>query len=267
MKRLFLKYCLCVCIPSILLLNSCKPEVKPEDELLPLLHQRYGLGKVLMAERSNNVSYEWYINQSTTGEYVGHNCGPTCITMACKWANPNFSKTVEEARNDYLTISTKGWSWKLMVNYLIDNKIDHEMEILSDENSLKTIIDNGHICILALKMYYIRLVKPLKMPGVEWRIDRYYDSSISSAHYIIVKGYKIVDDITWLEVYDPAGWQFYDDGTFFGRNRYYRSTEVINAANIYHNDAGYMHTGVLIIKQGVNQPTPSGFAKSEGDLR
>jgi hypothetical protein len=236
-----------VSISSILLLGGCeKPE--QEEELLPLLHQRYGLGKVLIAERSNNVSYEWYIAQWTTGEYKEMNCGPTCATMACKWANPNFSKTVEEARNDYLTISPSGWPWATMLRYLTDNKIYHDSGFLYDENSVKTAIDNGHICILALDMYYIRKVELTNTKGVEWRIDRFYDASISSGHYIIVKGYKIVDDITWFEVYDSAGgWICYKDGTPCGRDRYYRSTEVINAA--YHWAAEYA-VGLLIVKQG-----------------
>jgi len=249
MKNLILKYCLFVCIPFVLLLGSCEKE-HPKEEELPL-HQRYGLGKTLTAEHSNNVSYEWYINQNTTGEYENTNCGPTCITMVCKWANPNFTKTVEEARNDYLHISNEGWSWILMGDYLTDNKIDYEWNILSDENFLKNVIDNGHICILALKMYYIRM-------GINtstWRIDRFYDVLMSSAHYIVIKGYKIVDDIIWFEVYDPAsGWYIYEDGTWAGRDRYYRGAEIINAVTIYHNDARYEHTYMLVVQKTL--PTP-----------
>ena len=249
MKKLVLKYCIFVCIPFVLLLGSCVKE-RPKEEQLPL-HQRYGLGKNLIAERSNDVDYEWYINQSATGEYSEINCGPTCITMACKWANPNFTKTVEEARNDYLHLSTKGWSWFLMDNYLINNKIDYERDTLSDEIFLKSVIDNGNICIVGLDMYYIRET----YTNIEWRIDRFYDAPMYSGHFIIVKGYKIVDDITWFEVYDPnSGWQTYIDGTFCGKDRYYRGAEIINAANIRSSDSRYNYTPMLIIQKTL--PTP-----------
>jgi hypothetical protein len=71
----------------------------------------------------------------------------------------------------------------------------------------------------------------------EWRKDRFYPVTPLFAHFILLKGYKIVDEITWFEVYDPySNDQKYLDGSLKGRNRYYRGTELMNrtAMTIIH---------------------------------
>ena len=57
--------------------------------------RKFGLGRDITHEQSNNVNYEWYMCQIFSGTYSVINCGPTCATMAIKWANPDFSKTLE----------------------------------------------------------------------------------------------------------------------------------------------------------------------------
>src|SRR5262245_49755443 len=61
----------------------------------------FGLGNFIQQAASNNCAYSWYMDQAYTGPYSNINCGPTCVTMACKWADSTFSKTPEDARNAY----------------------------------------------------------------------------------------------------------------------------------------------------------------------
>ena len=61
----------------------------------------------------------------------------------------------------------------------------------------------------------------------EWQIDKFIGLG---GHYVIVKGYKIVDGIIWFEVYDPASHGLtYNDGSLMGIDRYYRSEDIIKA--------------------------------------
>ena len=47
-----------------------------------------------------------------------------------------------------------------------------------------------------------------------------------------MKGYKIVDDEVYYEVYDPNSFGMrYDNDTLKGINRYYRSEDLNNAVN------------------------------------
>ena len=59
----------------------------PEYSLI----RSYGLGKTLADEVSNDVDYEWYLDQFNTGEHSLLNCGPTSVTMAIKWFDQNFT--------------------------------------------------------------------------------------------------------------------------------------------------------------------------------
>src|SRR5688572_8131513 len=76
---------------------------------IPALTQlrEYGLGKRLIKEVSNNVTYDWYLDQRGTGAFSNDNCGPTGVTMAIKWVNEGFEKTPEDARKKYR--SSGGW--------------------------------------------------------------------------------------------------------------------------------------------------------------
>jgi hypothetical protein len=60
-----------------------------------------GLGMESTKEVSNEVKYEWYIDQGNTGQFSGVNCGPTSVTMAIKWADESFTGTPETARAMY----------------------------------------------------------------------------------------------------------------------------------------------------------------------
>ena len=217
---------------SLTVKNNGGSSTSSQNITLPPLTfgRQYGLGRNTTNEGSNNVNHEWYIDQVNTGQYSYDNCGPTCATMAIKWSNQYFSKTVEDARNTYLP-QGGWWYTSNIIDYLTDNHTAHYVTSLTQTSHLRNQLDNGNIAILCLDIYYVRthLGKP------EWRIDKYYSTYAKDAgHFIIVKGYKIVDGIVWLEVYDP--WSLgvkYNNGTLKGIDRYYRGEDIIKATDVW----------------------------------
>lgn len=208
----------------------------------------WGLGGFLKAWHSNNQDYEWYLDQGSTGSYSYNNCGPASTTMAAKWSNPSFTKTPEDARAAYRP--TGGWWYTNDIdNYLNDNGIPHFIASLSATSSgtqliLTTQLDKGNIAILCLDMYYIRSeAYPIK------RIDKFYvANSVGWGHFIVVKGYRMVDEQLYFEVYDPYCFnKTYSDGTLKGKNRYYRLSDIFPATFTWWNYS------IIITKKGTSK--------------
>jgi len=66
--------------------------------------------------------------------------------------------------------------------------------------------------------------------GSNERVDKYYEEGFD--HFIILKGYKQVDNELFFEVYDPWGLgETYADGTPKGENRYYRYEDIFSGCN------------------------------------
>lgn len=185
----------------------------------------YGLGCVLEKGQSNNVNHAWYYDQGNTGPYSNVNCGPTSVTMAIKWANANFNKTPEDARKTYRP--TGGWWYTSdIINYLNGHSIANYIINIDHINTIQSQLDLGNIAILCLDMYYIRAQKQEK-----WHVDKFYNTPNTGwGHFIVIKGYKIVDNKVYYEAYDPYSYgKKYWDGSIKGENRYYRSEDLNNA--------------------------------------
>lgn len=203
--------------------NSIKGTSIPSNTL-----KRWGLGRTQSEYVSNNRPYSWYIDQGNTGYYSNNNCGPSSTTMALKWYNRNFSKTAEDARNTYL--ENGGW-WRTtdVTNYLSLNNARYSVINNSGEGTLKNILKQGNIAILCIDTSYLSY-----NGNSEQRVGRFYD--YQGGHFIVVKGYIVVDGRTYFEVYDPNNWdETYSDGQAKGQNRYYASTELMNAMNNWWN--------------------------------
>lgn len=205
----------------------------------------WGLGGFLKSGLSNNQDYEWYLDQGNTGPYSYNNCGPASTTMAAKWSDPSFSRTPVDARAAYRP--SGGWWYTNDVDtYLNDNGIPHFITNLSATASgtqlaLTSQLDKGYIAILCLDMYYIR---PEAFQTK--RIDKFYvANSTGWGHFIVVKGYKMVDDQLYFEVYDPYCFNMtYTDGTLKGKNRYYRLSDIFAATFTWWNYS------VIVTKKG-----------------
>jgi hypothetical protein len=209
------------------------------------IERAYGLGKSLIAGKSNDAAYEWYVDQNV-GTYPLVDCGPTSTTMAIKWYDQNFLGTPIEARA--FARSDGGWWYTTdIVNYLYYRNTPSYIISFTTEDDLKAQIDNGNIAILCLDMYYI------SGPQMEdsYHYNKFYKTeSTGWGHFIVIKGYKKVETIdgqtlTYMEAYDPYSLtRTYDDSSFKGKNRYYLLSDLVTSA---HNWWPY---AIVISKDG-----------------
>lgn len=188
-----------------------------------------GFGNFLQQIASNNCSYSWYKDQAYTGIYTFDNCGPTAVTMACKWSDSTFSKTIEDARKSYRPTGG-GWYPDDITFYLKDNSIPNSTFAWpsTEEGTMQTLkrqVDLQQIVIVCLEMYSVR-----HSNDPNSHIDRFYLTDPGIGHFIIIKGYKKVDNEMYFEVYDPASMtKTYSDGSLMGKDRYYRSKDIFDA--------------------------------------
>lgn len=190
--------------------------------------ERLGLGQNESKSVHNDKHYEWYMTQTDTGEFSNINCGPASVIMALKWADRDFDKTVEDARAAYRP-EGGWWFTDNIVEYLNDHENTKEFVEFTEMDPLLESIDAGNIAILCLDASKISE----NIVNEEERVGLYY--SPYSGHFIVAKGYKIVDGQIFLETYDPyLGEIKYENGVSKGRNRYYKAEEVLDAARDWY---------------------------------
>ncbi|WP_412466807.1 C39 family peptidase [Pedobacter sp. KLB.chiD] len=199
--------------------------------IVNIVWEEYGLGRSVTASKSIEKTFKWYYDQAGTGTFSAINCGPTVATMAVKWGDSTFTKTPEDARNTYR--STGGWWYTTdIVNYLNKYGISSSYTALPDNyQTIRKYIDKNYIVILCLDNYYLRY-----NANTVQHVDKYYKvNAAASGHFIIVKGYRQVDNQFYFEVYDP--WSYgatYASGKQLkGEDRYYRSDDLETATNIW----------------------------------
>ncbi|WP_406824740.1 C39 family peptidase [Pedobacter sp. KACC 23697] len=199
--------------------------------IVNIVWEDYGLGRLVTASKSIEKTFKWYYDQAGTGLFSSINCGPTVATMAVKWSDSTFTKTPQDARNTYR--STGGW-WYTddIVNYLNKYGINSSYTALPDNyQTIKKYIDKNYIVILCLDNYYLRY-----NANATQRVDKYYKvNAAASGHFIIVKGYRQVDNQFYFEVYDPwsYGATYAASNQLKGEDRYYRSDDLETATNIW----------------------------------
>ncbi len=225
-----------ICIVLILILSPfiyrycSKPKYKDLDS-------SWGMGTKVTKSVSNDKSYEWYVDQFATGRNAEKNCGPSVIEMAAKWQDEESILTVEDIVNKYIPDENMyiGVGTYELLTWLENYNV--RCKVLPDVNqdSLIDEIDKGNIVIVGLDFKYIEY-----NPNNKERVGSYFssiDPSRSISHYVIAKGYKIVDEQLYFETYDPASLNMtYDDGQLIGKNRHYKSDEFIEATNMYFPD-------------------------------
>jgi hypothetical protein len=228
MARLLIKYSLFLLLPRIL--AGCGPA--PEPTIL----EEWGLGREESGYVSLNRDYDWYVDQYE--EQLGHqyNDGPACAVMAAKWADAEFAKSLRDARETHKSngLGYVGrWSFENIYNYLYENDIPCQFDYNISLPNMREHLDNRNILIVYISTWYI----PFNNKEGQ-RTGKYYSSfngrsvnptsmRAASRHFIILKGYRIVDGETYFEVYDPFGAWRYADGRRKGQDRYYLAGEVI----------------------------------------
>ncbi len=198
----------------------------------------YGLGNWLTAGLSNNgnSSESFYMEQQHTGTYSDENCGPACAAMALKWYDPRYAGGVEGARSSAVTSEIDGGTWwypRDVFNFLYNNGIDAyywNFDGASEEGFINTIIDlleQGNLCIVCLNTGNLTEQTVLNH---EYHTNRYYTGG--NGHFLLIKGYRIVNGTVWFEVNDPWGIDLkYKDGSYYGENRYYLGSDVATSRN------------------------------------
>jgi hypothetical protein len=197
----------------------------------------WGLGHFINQFNHEDRNYSWYIDQATSGNYASVNCGPATVTMAIKWADSTFTKSAQDARQLYHT--TGGWWYTDDINaYLNLYNITHAIIALSDTGEITGSIiakqlDNRQIVVLCLDMNYVRLSS-----NSGFHIDKFYQTTPAWGHFIVLKGYQIVDGEMFFEAYDPYSYgQMNSDETLKGQNRYYRYQDLAAACKPWWNYA------------------------------
>lgn len=197
--------------------------------LTQLVLSSWGLIPVIGDRKSQNRSYEWYIDQFGTGVYESNNCGPTVSTMVLKWYNESFNRTVLDARAE-IKPDGKWWQTQDIKAYLEKYGTTSKYYKFNDLVDLKTVIDKGGIAILCLDMYDGYFTSLTGNPAA-FRIHKYYISKINFGHFIVVKGYIYSNNKLYFEVYDPWSKHMkYPDGQLKGKDRYYLGTDLLMAA-------------------------------------
>lgn len=177
---------------------------------------------------SNNRNYEWYMDQGSTGYYSDINCGPTSAAMVAKWVNGNSTDTGESLRKIEPN-NGQWWNTKIIESYFRSRNINYSARIYSEYTLLNTI-KNGGIALVCLNMGKIS-----KNPNpTSSKIGKFYDGN--SGHFIVVKGYKYIQDELYFEVYDPGSMGLrYSNGQYLGKDRLYKASELGDAINSWWN--------------------------------
>lgn len=211
-----------------------------EQKKYKILHfsiwTEYGLGMLLQGGKSNNKSYSYYLDQYGSGTHQYINCGPAVVAMAMRWADSTQKKEVSEVRGE---IRPEGGWWYTsdIYNYLREYGLNPGYTSLSVnltqmeyERSITDLIDNDFLAVLCLDMYYVQ-----KNYAPDQRTNCFYNAnSLGWGHFILVKGYKVVDGKVWLETYDPYSiGNRYIDGQLKGQDRYYDPIELKRATDIW----------------------------------
>lgn len=192
----------------------------------------YGLGNLQTEARSNNTARkDVYQEQHNSQTFPDENCGPACAAMAIRWANPTSNITVEEARSFNKT--SLAWSWTNIRSCLFSSGVydvsyhyfapgfswtdSHETITEEYGKVIKNIINSGKIAIQLLNMKYFTY----NNENTDYHTNAYYHGYVT--HFLIIKGYRVVDGKMYAEVYDPWSPHLkYPDGKFKGEDRYYQ---------------------------------------------
>lgn len=212
----------------------------------------WGLGLAEESYVTVDRPYEWYLNEAMTGSMGPEDCGPAVATMALKWRNPAYNRTVEEARRWSVDrYGQKGWYTGCMTEFLDYNSAPYSLVVFKDPAQVEKLISQGYLLLVCVNTGYL-----VPNPDGEKHVGRYYD--YAGGHYLILKGARRVSGELYIEVYDPSNWKDpYRDGSFKGKNRYLRADQLtIAIANWW----GYL---ILVHPPGAKEYEPEDASQAE----
>lgn len=168
---------------------------------------------------SNDRSYDWYIDQADTGPASNDNCGPSSAVMAAKFQNADFSLSAEDARNLYRPEG--GWWYTSDIkNFFDEMLIEYELDHFDGSYELRKVLNDGDAILLCIDTSYLTELDILDNP-----IGKFY--GYDGGHFLIVKGYEMIGDQLYFEVYDSNNWhETNSDNIEKGINRLYPEKEL-----------------------------------------
>jgi hypothetical protein len=191
----------------------------------------WGLGNIVLKYQTNDRDYEWYKDQLSSSLHPTVNCGPTSVEMVGRFIDQHFEYTTDDFRRLYY--NNGGWWYGSDIAGALDlSSIAFKYTFINHEDSLKQIIDQGHIAILNNNMSLI----PRNSRLIE-RTNRFYSGV--TGHYFVLKGYVETDLGIFFEVYDPYSYfmTYDEDGTLKGKNRYYESEALLHSLRNWYQYA------------------------------
>jgi hypothetical protein len=188
--------------------------------------QYFGLGGTVVARKSLNHTYNFYMDQFDGSTYDFFNCGPASSSMAIKWADSTFTGTPAYARSVFL--DGGGW-WQTgdVQAYLSRDGISNGVDTLDDVAAVvKKEVDAGHVLLLCLDMYYV----PQDMVDYQHTQKFYQASTVGWGHFLLIKGYVQTSNGFYLEAYDPYSdgntYNIITSGQLKGKDRYYLDGDI-----------------------------------------
>lgn len=87
---------------------------------------------------------------------------------------------------------------------------------------MRQLLEQNNLCIVCFNSANLSVQTAVSK---EYHTRKYY--SDGSGHFLLIKGYRVVNGKTWFEIHDPWGLdKKYSDGTYCGANHYYAGEEV-----------------------------------------
>jgi len=221
---------------EVLVLKSAGGHTRSYTLKKSSVFEEYGMGLNQEKYKSLNRSYSFYLDQYGTGTHQYINCGPTVVTMALRWSDSTFHLTPLDARNAILP-EGGWWYTNNIYDYLRKYGVTPgyyplpaSLPETEYETRLAEIIDAGYLAILCLDMYYVK-----ENPVPTERTNRFYAANTEGwGHFLLVKGYSIIDGKMWLEIHDPYSIdQHYADGQLKGDRRYYDPAGLKKATDVW----------------------------------
>lgn len=184
---------------------------------------KWGLGKIEQEHISSNRDYDWYLGDKNKGVHQDRNCAFIGAAMAMKWYDSTIDADIAELRQRYKS-DGGGLYLDEVSEVLRDYNIGHYISRGNNPELLKRHIREGRIILIGIDMSHISHNRIM-----EERVGSFYKHFLY--HMVIIKGYRIVDDNLYFEIYDTShhGYQRYKDRTYKAIDRYYLSEEVVKA--------------------------------------
>ena len=152
-----------------------------------------------------DVSWEWYVNQLTTGKYSANNCMPACGEMVLNYLNRENTVTTQTLRA-LSPHDGQGWYDVEFYDVLTDQGVNLESEYDMTAENMMRDLDDGHLLVIMCNF-----------DGAE------------SGHAMVVCGYETSPAGTWFICNDPESATTNKYGKPSGYRRYIESQELIAA--------------------------------------